>query len=283
MARYNFFERMERKINFQFEYEKIDNIILNEKIQRNISLNDLIEKNFRSWKYKENYASLHELREELDFGYGESGWEKIPIGIVSDLQEFLLYCEMILNMFYGIIEPYRKNLLIGEYDRVIEKLLREVIEIIEYDLEKVNHRIIVKKNGKVIVVQKDAAATAVADLVEPDLAETVIEYNHYLLRGDLGKKQMLLKRLADALEPKRAILKAIDKTIESDFFYMVNNMNVRHNNIDSSDAKKYNAKFASLTSQEQEDWYDDIYQEGLMAFLILEQKKRQQKIAAFKA
>ena len=31
MARYNFFERMEREINFQFEYEKIENIILNEK------------------------------------------------------------------------------------------------------------------------------------------------------------------------------------------------------------------------------------------------------------
>ena len=30
MARYNFFERMEREINFQFEYEKIENIILNE-------------------------------------------------------------------------------------------------------------------------------------------------------------------------------------------------------------------------------------------------------------
>lgn len=28
MARYNFFERMEREINFQFEYEKIENIIL---------------------------------------------------------------------------------------------------------------------------------------------------------------------------------------------------------------------------------------------------------------
>ena len=28
MAKYNFFERMEREINFQFEYEKIEDIIL---------------------------------------------------------------------------------------------------------------------------------------------------------------------------------------------------------------------------------------------------------------
>ena len=59
-------------------------------------------------------------------------------------------------------------------------------------------------------------------------------------------------------------------------------MNVRHNNCDVADKKKYNAKFATLTSQEQEDWYDEIYQEGLMAFLMLEQANREKRIAAFK-
>ena len=33
MARYNFFERMEKEIDFQTEYEKIDYIILNERIR----------------------------------------------------------------------------------------------------------------------------------------------------------------------------------------------------------------------------------------------------------
>ena len=55
------------------------------------------------------------------------------------------------------------------------------------------------------------------------------------------------------------MLKGINKTIESDFFYMVNSMNVRHNNCGAADKKKYNAKFVTLTSQEQEDWYDEIY------------------------
>ena len=64
---------------------------------------------------------------------------------------------------------------------------------------------------------------------------------------------------------------------------MVNSMNVRHNNCDASDKKKYNAKFVTLTSQEQEDWYDEIYQEGLMAFLMLEQANREKRIAAFKS
>ena len=63
---------------------------------------------------------------------------------------------------------------------------------------------------------------------------------------------------------------------------MVNSMNVRHNNCDAADKKKYNAKFVTLTSQEQEDWYYEIYQ-GLMAFLMLEQENREKRIAAFKS
>ena len=64
---------------------------------------------------------------------------------------------------------------------------------------------------------------------------------------------------------------------------MVNSMNVRHNKCDAADKKKYNAKFVTLTSQEQEDWYDEIYQECLMAFLMLEQANREKRIAAFKS
>ncbi len=282
MARYNFFERMEREIDFQTEYEKIDYIILNERIRGIGCLEDVIEKFFRSWKYKENYVSFWELREEFDFcyEYSDNYREKIPIGTVTNLEEFLLYCEMILNMFYGVIAPRVSQF--GGTAEVIKKIVKEIIEIIEYDLEKVNHEMCSKENGQVIIVQKNVAATAVADLVESDLAEIVIEYNHHLLQGDIKKKQILLKKLADALEPKRAMLKGINKTIESDFFYMVNSMNVRHNNCDVADKKKYNAKFATLTSQEQEDWYDEIYQEGLMAFLMLEQANREKRIAAFK-
>ena len=59
-------------------------------------------------------------------------------------------------------------------------------------------------------------------------------------------------------------------------------MNVRHNNCDPADQGKYNEKFAKLSAKEQEEWYDNIYQEGLMAFLSLEQVKREKKIADFK-
>ena len=126
MARYNFFERMEREIDFQTEYEKIDYIILNERIRGIGCLEDEIEKFFRSWKYKENYASFWELREEFDFcyEYSDDCWQKIPIGTVTNLEEFLLYCEMILNMFYGVIAPRVSQF--GGTAEVIKKIVKEM-------------------------------------------------------------------------------------------------------------------------------------------------------------
>lgn len=66
MARYNFFERMEREINFQFEYEKIENIILNEK-NGYCTLEDEISENFRKMEIEKNFDSFLELKEYLGF------------------------------------------------------------------------------------------------------------------------------------------------------------------------------------------------------------------------
>lgn len=51
---------------------------------------------------------------------------------------------------------------------------------------------------------------------------------------------------------------------------------------DALEPSKYNAKFAGLTDREKEEWYDEIYQEGLMAYLSLEQADREKKILDFK-
>lgn len=276
MARHNFFQRMEREINFQFEYRKIENIILNEaKGYEDETLNEAIVKNFRNWKFRKNFDSFLELRRHLGFTYNRTRslvW--VASGEVKTVDDFILYCEMTINMIYGVLD------LIVQ--KSYEQCITAVLKLIEYDLEQINHYIYRTEDGQYLVVQKNAATSAVADIVEPDLADAIIEYNHHLLKGDLKSKKMILKQIADALEPRRSELKAVNKTIENDFFYMVNTMNVRHNNCDASDSGKYNAKFAVLTDVEKEEWYDEIYQEGLVAFLLLEQANREKRISAFK-
>lgn len=277
MARMNFFERMEREIDFQEEYEKIEDIILNEPGSGYSSINEDISKAFRNWKDRRNYTSFDELRNYIGFSYlrdQKNRYLCIPTSTINGIDDFLLYCEMILNLCISIMADYGSSY---NHERVIT-----IIDTMIYDLEKINHEIHKDEKGRVIIVQKNAATTAVVDIVETDLGDAIIEYNHHLLKGDIEAKKTILKKIADALEPKREALKNADKTIEKDFFYMVNNMNVRHNNCDPADAKNYNEKFASLSSEKQEEWYDEIYQEGLMAFLCLEQVERKAKIDAFK-
>ena len=274
----DFFERMERKLNIQMEYEKLEELILNEP-RIGSTVEKSIEANFRKWKFRKNFISFDELRHHLGFDYGleEEDYYFVPIDRKIELPDFLLYCEMMLNMCLVVLNGKTST------TSFLQEVVRTVIHTIQYDLEELNFEFRKQKDGRILVVQKNAAATAVADLVPPELADVLIEYNHHLLKGNIEVKKMILKKLADSLEPKRAALKAINKTVESDFFFMVNKMNVRHNNCDPNDPGRYVQKFAVLSAEDQEKWYDEIYQQGLMAYLLMEQEKREKRIAAFKA
>ena len=60
MARKNFFELLEREIDFQEDYEKIEDAIINEKYM--LSLENVIEKDFSDWPFRGNFISFWELR-----------------------------------------------------------------------------------------------------------------------------------------------------------------------------------------------------------------------------
>lgn len=168
MARYNFFERMEREINFQFEYEKIEDIVLNETNGYH-TLEDEISENFRRWRFRKNFDSFLELREHLGFRIKEIVrghtivWK--AMGEVKTVDAFILYCEMITNMIFGVIDP--------SLQFSYRQCINAVWSLIDYDLEQINHYIYRTEDGMYLVVQKDAAVSAVADIVAPELADGV--------------------------------------------------------------------------------------------------------------
>lgn len=276
MRRQSFYERKEREINFLQEYRKIEDIILNENEFGYYTLEREISESFRKWHDRGNYTSFYELRERMGFTYYR-GSSKLyyPNGTISDINDFLLYCEMVLNMIWNVLYRYSNSRN--------EELMQTVINTIAYDLELINHTSYTDVDGKIFIVQKDAAASSVADFVETDLGEEVIKYNHFLLKGDIAAKRQIIEKIAHALEPKRSELKVIHKTTEDNFFYMVNNMNVRHNNNDPADTNHYKEKYALLSDAEKEEWYDEIYQEGLLAFLLLQQEERKERIRQYKS
>lgn len=272
MGRKNFFDRLVRTIDFQKEYQKIETLVLQPHSLHGYSIEDSIERYFKNWKYNANYLSFKEVRDQLEFTFERDGYYNVPTGYINGVNDFFDYCEMIINMI--VLLPEEE----AEYHA---KNVNNIIRLIDYDLNTLNHEIR-KINDKCLIIQKDAAVSEVVELVEPLLADSILEYNHYLLKGDLDKKKNILVKIANALEPKRPEINELNKQLCSDYFYLINNMNIRHNNCDKTDVGKYNEKFDILKSEEKEEWYDDIFQMSLLIYLLLENKKNSSKIKYFK-
>lgn len=125
-------------------------------------------------------------------------------------------------------------------------------------------------------------AVVVSETLPPNLSYKVIEYNHHSMKGNTERKQATLKLLADQLEAKRADLNSVDKTLTSDLFFLINTLNIRHNNADP-DSKSYKKAVADMPKDELEKWYDRTYDMCLYAFMTLEQTDRNAKVKELKA
>lgn len=272
MGRKNYFEKLEREINLQREYEKIESLVLQSKAFVIPSIENDIEHYFKNWKYKANYLSFYEIREQLGFRYGFEAMIPELYGSIDNINDFFDYCEMIVNMIYII--PQGKRLS-------HEDIINEIKRVVDYDLNYLNHEFR-KIDDKYLIIQKDAAVSEVVDIVEDSLAKIILEYNHYLLKGDLERKKAILLKIVHVLESKMQEIKKINYQLHSDYSYLINNFNIRHNNCDMSHTKNYNEMFVKMSDQEKEEWYDEIYQMGLLIFLLLENKERATKIANIK-
>lgn len=266
------FERMERKIDLQREIKKFDNVICVEKVGY-YSIGNVFEKFFREWKHRYNYMSMQELRSELRFDFQKQLVIKKVIRSINT-SDFFQYCELIANLSLALAGH------ISEY-HLAEKLTA-LLTTMQLDLAELNHRFETQSDERTIVIEINPAATAVSETLEPEVADKVIEYNHYLLRGDLVKKREILRTLAHKYDAKKPVFKEINKALADKISFLLNNMNIRHNNQDptSPDFIKY---VAELTETSLEHWYDETYQTLLFALLAVDQVARNQTIDELKA
>lgn len=113
------------------------------------------------------------------------------------------------------------------------------------------------------------------------IAKSVLRYNQFTLKGDVETKKTILHQIGDALEPQRKALAQIESKLSDRIFWMLNNLNIRHNNVTAGD-RNYVAKVAAMSSEELEAWYDDLYQMMLLAFLKLDNVERMKRVETLK-
>lgn len=292
MARRNIFEIAKGNYNFDNEFYRIYNWFTDEIVyadgnyyqrydipdsfydRRGLTIEGFVNVyTILDWKARKGFTTTYELLKLIELD------EIIRYSDSMTYEQKLLWFEYALNItetfFYNA--DYLKKLNERYFDRDVIKVAKRDINAC---LESVGYESkLFKDEQQVIIVQKNAYATSVAELVDDDLAEQVFEYNRFNMKGDLEKKSRILVRLEKELEGKEAEMPKEYKPLLRDIGNMLNNFDLRHHK--DSNTQPVAKKFNKLTEEEQEQWYDKTYDLLLLAFLSIDGDKIHKELEEF--
>lgn len=268
--RKNFAEVLKNgKVDIRKEYSRLYHLlydIYNENSYNPTSLYDYINDSFYKIWFRGTAITLEDFNDEHGFSF-----EEFPRNFNIDY--LVSFCEYFYNITFGYMAlPCCLN---QAYLQFIIQQIDKVIAAIGY--------MPTTQDGFTNFVEKSQGAVATSEIIDDkDLSYKTIYYNHHSMRGNVeGKKEILLK-YASLLEPKENILNSINPSLKKDLFYLFNNLNIRHNNIDCADKGNYKKYVSEMTPQQIEEWYDETYQMCLLAFLEIEQSERKKKFDKLK-
>ena len=145
-------------------------------------------------------------------------------------------------------------------EKIVNSHIMQHLKIL---LDKLHHRAIVE-GPFVRLVPEDVILAEVASTMPKELAIKTFLYRHRSMAGNIEKKREALLSLGHQLESRREMIH--DKTLEAAIFSILNNMNIRHNNVDPDNTARYREFVAGLEPRELEKWYDRLYQMIVAAF-----------------
>ena len=230
---------------------------------------------FKEWTQRRHFINVDDFLEAL-------GFETLKGEATCNVDAFLTLVELIYNFwelshnkFYDDEKEYELHWC-GNYYH-----LKDVMDDV---LSQYNHVAYINKELEcVLVVEDKPEVTAAAEIMPFSvLAVDVVKYNHRPLKGEIEQKKKILLALGAELEAKRKRLHTINTVLENDIFFMLNNLNIRHNNKSKGD-KNYKEYVAKMRKDRLEKWYDELYQMILLAFLLMDNAKRTDKVKELKA
>lgn len=218
---------------------------------------------FYKWKQRGTCLTAEDMMKKLDL---------TGLKALAD-EGKICKLEYICNMVYLV----NTNLFSPQFTKTYEFFMFE--QNIKILLEHLNYEEhVFDEDEKVILIPKNPAATAVAEISSEDTAMAILMYHHASLKGQLEEKRKLLQSIANEYED--LLKNPIDGFTE--YFKtargMLNNLNIRHNNRDGKNKKEL---VLNLTDLELENWYDELYQLLLFCVLIKDNKERKDNMAEF--
>lgn len=229
---------------------------------------------FEEWDHRGHFINVDDFLQALDF-------KNLITQAQRDSESLLTFIELVYNFwnlcdqkFYDKEKGFKLEWC-GNFFH-----LRDIMDDV---LEQYNHTVFTnEEKDYILVVENKEEVTAVAEILPAKLAFDAIKYNHRSLQGEIELKKSILISLGAELEPKRKDLQVLNKQLSEDIFFMLNNINIRHNNRSKRDKSKYKEYVAKMTKRQLEKWFDELYQMILLAFLLLDNVDRTTKVKELK-
>lgn len=260
------------KVDIAFEYRMMHRLFYQKQDRicdgYNGSLYGFINKNFV-------YMSIHGTCFTLDDFDDAYGFNFRYIAESGELEDLLLLMEYVLNFVVEIDS-------VPDWDYwLYEDAPSFIMDHAKTVCLKIGYKPIIVED-RIVIVEEDPLAIEAAQMLSEGNAYLPFQYHHSSFQGDIEGKKGIILSLAHELESRRNELEAIDRSLASDLFFLLNNLNIRHNNIEES-SPKYKPYVASMSDTEIEAWYDKTFRMSLIALAQLNDRPTEPEMKTLKA
>ena len=229
------------------EYESLHRLVY-----RRYGFYSLVHKRFEELSLRGTTVDIDDFnkRYQLDFE---------PYPTCSSSEDLLLLCEYSLNFAWGLSR---------DCGLVNEECVSAVIRQVGLIEQKLGYRA-VEADGLLVLVEDDSDLAESAENASDSAAADLFRYRYRGLKGDLPGKRAILIRLIGEIEPRRKELESVAKAFANDLFFMVNSLDIRHNNSGVAKSGGRYTPAVEMSNDELEGWYDRIHSMIAAAHLLL--------------
>lgn len=226
---------------------------------------------FSDWKWRGHFIDVDDFMEAIDYGGMVYDCEN------NDVDAFLSLIECVYNFWWLV----HRDLIAENSELRQGGNFYHLEDVMKDNLQKYNYKAYLC-DERILVIEDKPEVTAAAEIAEQNLSVDIIRYNHRVLKGEIESKKQILIALGAELEPRRRELQTLNKQLSEDIFFMLNNVNIRHNNKNSKDTSKYKEFVSKMDDVQLEKWYDELYQMILLAMLLLDNVDRTAEVKDLK-